>query len=68
MQTSKRMNYNAEDPLNNLLNLGYEVLKGEIYRVVMYAYIDHCLGYLHSIQFGNTYLVCDIQEILSLGV
>ncbi len=57
------MKYNAEDPLNNLLNLGYEVLKGEVYRGVMYAHLDPYLGYLHSIQFAKPSLVCDIQEI-----
>ena len=63
LQTHKRMKYNAEDPLNNLLNLGYEVLKGEVYRGVMYAHLDPYLGYLHSIQFAKPSLVCDIQEI-----
>ena len=63
LQTHKRVKYNAEDPLNNLLNLGYEVLKGEVYRGVMYAHLDPYLGYLHSIQFAKPSLVCDIQEI-----
>jgi len=63
LQAPKRMKYNAEDPLNNLLNLGYEVLKGEVYRGVMYAHLDPYLGYLHSIQFAKPSLVCDIQEI-----
>jgi CRISPR-associated protein Cas1 len=63
LQTPKRAKYNAEDPLNNLLNLGYEVLKGEVYRGVMYAHLDPYLGYLHSIQFAKPSLVCDIQEI-----
>ncbi len=62
-QTSKRIKYKAEDPLNNLLNLGYEVLKGEVYRAVMYAHLDPYMGYLHSIQFAKPSLVCDIQEI-----
>jgi CRISPR-associated protein Cas1 len=57
------MKYQAEDPLNNLLNLGYEVLKGEVYRGVMYAHLDPYLGYLHSVQFAKPSLVCDIQEI-----
>jgi CRISPR-associated protein Cas1 len=63
LQPPKRVKYNAEDPLNNLLNLGYEVLKGEVYRGVMYAHLDPYLGYLHSIQFAKPSLVCDIQEI-----
>jgi CRISPR-associated protein Cas1 len=63
LQAPKRTKYNAEDPLNNLFNLGYEVLKGEVYRGVMYAHLDPYLGYLHSIQFAKPSLVCDIQEI-----
>jgi CRISPR-associated protein Cas1 len=63
LQTPKRMKHNAEDPLNNLLNLGYEVLKAEVYRGVMYAHLDPYLGYLHSIQFAKPSLVCDIQEV-----
>ncbi len=47
------MKHNAEDPLNNLLNLGHEVLKGEVYRGVVYAHLDPYLGYLHSIQFAK---------------
>jgi len=30
LQIPKRMRYKVEDLLNNLLNLGYEVLKGEV--------------------------------------
>ena len=29
----------------------------------MYAHLDPYLGYLHSIQFAKSSLVCDIQEI-----
>lgn len=63
LQAPKRVRYNAEDPLNNLLNLGYEVLKGEVYKAVMLAHLDPYLGYLHSIQFAKPSLVCDIQEV-----
>ncbi len=63
LQISKRTKHNAEDPLNNLLNLGYEVLKGEVYKTAMLAHLDPYLGYLHSIQFAKPSLVCDIQEI-----
>lgn len=63
LQISKRTKHNAEDPLNNILNLGYEVLKGEIYKATMLAHLDPYLGYLHSIQFAKPSLVCDIQEI-----
>lgn len=49
--------------MNNLLNMGYEVLKGEVYKAVLNAHLDPYLGYLHSIQFAKPSLVCDIQEL-----
>ena len=49
--------------MNNLLNLGYEVLAGEVYRAVVRAHLDPYLGYLHSIEPYKLSLVCDIQEI-----
>jgi len=63
LKPRKREKRKAESPLNNLLNLGYEVLKGEVYKAVLGAHLDPYLGYLHSIQFAKPSLVCDIQEI-----
>jgi len=59
----KREKYKAQSPLNNLLNLGYEILKGEVYKAILAAHLDPYLGYLHSIQFAKPSLVCDVQEI-----
>lgn len=59
----KREKYKAQSSLNNLLNLGYEILKGEIYKLVLCAHLDPYLKYLHSIQFFKPSMVCDIQEI-----
>jgi len=58
-----RENQNAHGALNNLLNLGYEILKGEIYKATIHAHLDPYLGYLHSIEFGKPSLICDLQEI-----
>lgn len=58
-----RTKYKALDPLNNLFNLGYEILKGEIFKAVMYAHLDPYIGFLHSPQFGKPSLVCDLQEL-----
>ena len=63
LKPKKREKHKAQSPLNNLLNLGYEVLKGEVYKAVLGAHLDPYLGYLHSIQFTKPSLVCDIQEI-----
>lgn len=63
LNPKKREKYRAQSSLNNLLNLGYEVLKGEVHKAVLAAHLDPYLGYLHSIQFSKPSLVCDIQEM-----
>lgn len=63
LKPKKREKYKAQTPLNNLLNLGYEILNGEVYKAVLEAHLDPYLGYLHSIQYAKPSLVCDIQEI-----
>jgi len=52
----------AKDPLNNLMNLGYEVLKRRVYVAVVAAHLDPYLGFLHSVQFGKPSMVCDLME------
>jgi CRISPR-associated protein Cas1 len=53
LKPKKREKYKALSPLNNLLNLGYEILKGEVYKAIMKTHLDPYLGYLHSIQFAK---------------
>jgi len=62
LQTRVRHSYKAVDITNNLFNLGYEVLKWEVYKSVINAHLDPFLGFLHSIQPGKPSLVCDLQE------
>ena len=62
-QPPKRMKYKAQDRLNNLLNLGYEILAGEIYKAVLLAHLDAYLGYVHSQQYLKPSLICDLQEL-----
>lgn len=50
LQPEKRYKYRARDPLNNLLNLEFEVLKREILLAIIPAHLDPFLGYLHSVQ------------------
>ena len=63
LQSSKRNKRFAPDALNNLMNLSYQMLKGEIYKAVLYAHLDPYLGFLHSIQFAKPSMVCDLQEL-----
>ncbi len=61
--TPKRMRRSAKDPLNNLFNLGYEVLKGEVYRAVIGAHLDPYFGYIHRVAPYQLSLVYDIQDL-----
>ena len=62
LQPQKRYKYKARDPLNNLLNLGFEVLKREILLAIIPAHLDPFLGYLHSVQKYKPSLVYDMME------
>lgn len=62
LQTRVRHSYKAVDITNNLFNLGYEILKWEVYKSVINAHLDPFLGFLHSIQHSKPSLVCDLQE------
>jgi CRISPR-associated protein Cas1 len=62
LQTHVRESYGATTPLNNILNLSYEVLRWEVYKSILSSHLDPYLGYLHSIEHSKPSLVCDIQE------
>lgn len=59
----KRLGYKAQDKTNNLLNLGYEILSGEIYKSIILSHLDPYLGFLHSEQYLKPSLICDLQEL-----
>ncbi|MCJ7759798.1 CRISPR-associated endonuclease Cas1 [Candidatus Bathyarchaeota archaeon] len=62
LKIRSRQDHKAADATNNLLNLGYEVLKWEVYKSILEAHLDPYLGFLHSIQHAKPSLVCDLQE------
>ncbi|EMR73921.1 CRISPR-associated endonuclease Cas1 [Thaumarchaeota archaeon SCGC AB-539-E09] len=62
LKTRRRHQKDARDPLNNLMNLGYEVLKRRVYVATTAAHLDPYIGYLHSVQFGKSSMVCDLME------
>jgi len=62
LKTRNRYRRGAVDPLNNLMNLGYEVLKRRVHVAVVSAHLDPYLGFLHSVQYGKPSLVCDMME------
>jgi CRISPR-associated protein Cas1 len=58
-----RKTYKAYDAVNNLFNLGYEVLSWKVHKALVNAKLEPYLGFLHSEQFGKPSLVCDFVEI-----
>ena len=53
----------AEDPVNSMLNYGYAVLMGAIWKAVHMAGLDPYAGYLHVDRPGKPSLVLDIMEM-----
>jgi CRISPR-associated protein Cas1 len=58
-----RKTFKAYDGLNNLFNLGYEMLRWKVHIALLKAELEPFLGFLHSVQFGKPSLVCDFQEL-----
>jgi CRISPR-associated protein Cas1 len=56
-----RRTFKAYDGLNNLFNLGYELLAWRVHRALITAHLEPYLGFLHSTQHGKPSLVCDVQ-------
>jgi len=62
LQPEKRIKRGAYDIYNNLINLGYEIVKGEVFKSVCYAHLSPYLGFLHSVQNSKMSLVYDLIE------
>jgi CRISPR-associated protein Cas1 len=58
-----RRTFKAYDGLNNLFNLGYELLSWKVHKAVINAKLEPFLGFLHSEQFNKPSLVCDFMEL-----
>ena len=63
VRPERRRTFKAYDGLNNLFNLGYEILKWKVHIALLKAELEPYLGFLHSVQFGKPSLVCDFQEL-----
>jgi CRISPR-associated protein Cas1 len=63
LRVEARQTFRAYEPLNNLLNLAYEVLAWKVFKAVIRARLEPYLGFLHSIQTDKPSLVCDLQEL-----
>jgi CRISPR-associated protein Cas1 len=58
-----RKKFKAYDGLNNLFNLGYEILSWKIHLALTKAKLEPFLGYLHSLQWKKPSLICDFEEL-----
>lgn len=52
----------AKDGFNALLNYGYGILKGEVWRAVHLSSLDPYAGFLHADRWGRPSLVFDLME------
>jgi CRISPR-associated protein Cas1 len=63
VRPERRKTFKAYDGINNLFNLGYEMLRWKVHVALLKAELEPFLGFLHSVQFGKPSLVCDFQEL-----
>ena len=63
IRPSRRKSWKAYDGVNNLFNLGYEVLSWKVHRACLKAKLEPFLGFLHSVQYSKPSLVCDLEEL-----
>ncbi len=63
LRPSTRKTFKAYDGINNLFNLGYEVLSWKVHRALIRAKLEPYLGFVHSMEFGKPSLVCDFIEL-----
>jgi CRISPR-associated protein Cas1 len=63
LRPDSRKTFKAYDGINNLFNLGYEVLSWKVQYALIKAKLEPYLGFLHSIAEGKPSLICDFQEL-----
>ncbi|MGD0029579.1 MAG: CRISPR-associated endonuclease Cas1 [Candidatus Bathyarchaeia archaeon] len=63
LRPDSRKTYRAYDGINNLFNLGYEILSWKVQYSLIKAKLEPYLGFLHSIEKGKPSLICDFQEL-----
>jgi len=63
IRPNRRKSWKAYDGVNNLFNLGYEVLQWKVHRACLKAKLEPFLGFLHSVQYSKPSLVCDLEEL-----
>jgi len=59
---ARNRHYNANDPVNALLNYGYAFLQSSVRRAVNATGLDASVGFIHEDKPSTTPLVYDLQE------
>jgi CRISPR-associated endonuclease Cas1 len=63
IRPEKRHTFQAYDGINNLFNLGYELLFWKCYKALTKAHLETHLGFMHTLIKGRPSLVCDFEEV-----
>jgi CRISPR-associated protein Cas1 len=63
LRPKMRKGYHAYDGVNNLFNLGYELLFWKCYEAIIRSHLEAYLGFLHANVNNRPSLVCDLQEL-----
>ena len=63
LRIEQRDTFGAYEPLNNLLNLAYEILTWKVFRAITKTRLEPYLGFIHSMQKDKPSLVCDLQDL-----
>jgi CRISPR-associated protein Cas1 len=58
-----RRGFKAYDGLNNLFNLGYEILTWRVHVALLKAKLEPYLGFVHSLAWSKPSLILDFMEI-----
>jgi CRISPR-associated protein Cas1 len=58
-----RKTFKAYDGVNNVFNLGYEMLSWKVQHALIKAKLEPYLGFLHSTAKGKPSLICDFMEL-----
>jgi CRISPR-associated protein Cas1 len=63
VRPDRRRTFKAYDGINNIFNLGYEILSWKVQHSLVKAKLEPYLGFLHSIAKGKPSLICDFMEL-----
>lgn len=63
VRPDRRRTFKAYDGINNIFNLGYEILSWKVQHALIKAKLEPYLGFLHSIAKGKPSLICDFMEL-----